>query len=78
MVKQLFKDAPGAHIVGFDNVNDYYDVSLKRARDARLREDPNFRSYEFDICDIETLRQVFADEQGIPIFARWYREYYGL
>ena len=29
LVKQLFKDAAGAHIVGFDNVNDYYDVSLK-------------------------------------------------
>lgn len=36
LVKQLFKDASGAHIVGFDNVNDYYDVSLKEYRLAEL------------------------------------------
>ena len=36
LVKQLFKDAPGAHIVGFDNVNDYYDVSLKEYRLGEL------------------------------------------
>ena len=32
LVKQLFRDAEGAHIVGFDNVNDYYEVSLKEYR----------------------------------------------
>ena len=37
LVKQLFKDADGAHIVGFDNVNDYYDVSLKEYRLAELK-----------------------------------------
>ena len=36
LVKQLFRDADGAHIVGFDNVNDYYDVSLKEYRLAEL------------------------------------------
>ena len=36
LVKRLFKDAEGAHIVGFDNVNDYYDVSLKEYRLAEL------------------------------------------
>ena len=36
LVKQLFRDADGTHIVGFDNVNDYYDVSLKEYRLAEL------------------------------------------
>jgi len=53
----------GWQVAGIDNFNDYYDVALKRARDARLRENPNYRSYEFDICDFDRLRQVFADEQ---------------
>ena len=52
----------GWEVVGIDNYNDYYDVKLKRARDARLRDLPGFRSCEFDICDFEQLRRLFADE----------------
>ena len=29
LVKRLFKDFKGTTIVGIDNMNDYYDVSLK-------------------------------------------------
>lgn len=32
LVKRLFKDVKGAVIVGIDNMNDYYDVSLKEWR----------------------------------------------
>lgn len=32
LVKRLFKDVKGATIVGIDNMNDYYDVSLKEYR----------------------------------------------
>lgn len=32
LVKRLFKDLNGATIVGIDNMNDYYDVSLKEYR----------------------------------------------
>ena len=53
----------GWKVVGIDNFNDYYDVALKRRRNAILREDPAFSSYEFDICDYERLQEVFADEQ---------------
>ena len=35
LVKRLFKDVKGATIIGIDNMNDYYDVSLK---EYRLRE----------------------------------------
>ena len=35
LVKRLFKDVKGATIIGIDNMNDYYDVSLK---DFRLDE----------------------------------------
>ena len=53
----------GWEVVGIDNYNDYYDVKLKRARDARLREMSGFRSEEFDICDFARLRELFAAEQ---------------
>ena len=32
LVKRLFKDLKGATIIGIDNMNDYYDVSLKEYR----------------------------------------------
>ena len=32
LVKRLFKDVKGATIIGIDNMNDYYDVSLKEYR----------------------------------------------
>ena len=35
LVKRLFKDMKGGTIVGVDNLNDYYDPSLK---EYRLRE----------------------------------------
>ena len=35
LVKRLFKDVKGATLIGIDNMNDYYDVTLK---DFRLNE----------------------------------------
>ena len=64
LVKQLFNDVPGAHIVGFDNVNDYYDVSLKEYRLAELSALAASYSgtYEFvrgNLADRELLFSVF-------------------
>ena len=50
----------GEEIIGLDNVNDYYDVSLKRARLERLVPHAKFRFVEADIADSETLPRVFA------------------
>lgn len=41
----------GERVVGLDNLNDYYDVSLKEARLARLRERANFAFERLDIAD---------------------------
>ena len=40
LVKRLFKDVKGATIVGIDNMNDYYDVSLKEYRLKTLSNFP--------------------------------------
>ena len=37
LVKRLFNDVKGATIIGIDNMNDYYDVSLKEYRLSELR-----------------------------------------
>jgi UDP-glucuronate 4-epimerase len=43
----------GEQVVGIDNLNDYYDVSLKEARLARLSESSAFRFERVDIADRE-------------------------
>ena len=43
--------ARGERVIGLDNVNDYYDVRLKRARLARLQPKPQFTFTHADIAD---------------------------
>ncbi len=39
----------GDEVVGLDNLNDYYDVTLKHARLEILRRNPNFRFVKLDL-----------------------------
>ncbi|AZO51554.1 MAG: NAD-dependent epimerase/dehydratase family protein [Mesorhizobium sp.] len=43
--------ADGRQVVGLDSMNEYYDINLKRARLARLKEFPNFRFDQIDLTD---------------------------
>jgi len=55
--------AAGHRVVGVDNLNDYYDVGLKRHRLARLARAAgaaNFRFHEADIEHPEALAPLFA------------------
>jgi len=51
----------GHHVVGIDNLSDYYDVSLKQAR-LDLLKSPAFNFYKIDLSDREKMAQLFADE----------------
>ena len=51
----------GDTVTGVDNLNDYYDVSLKRARLRRLESFSNFNFHKLDIADRVGIRQLFAD-----------------
>lgn len=53
----------GDEVVGVDNLNDYYDVSLKEARLARLEAFPGYRHARLDIADASGVRQVFAEHR---------------
>ena len=50
----------GDHVFGLDNLNDYYDVSLKRARLARLQEYPNFVFHQLDVADRDGMYALFS------------------
>lgn len=50
-------------VVGVDNFSSYYDVRLKRDREAILCKYPNYHSSEADIGDYEKLQQIFSEEK---------------
>ena len=50
----------GDEVVGIDNLNDYYDVALKRARLARLQGSLGFAFEKVDVADRNTLFDVFS------------------
>jgi len=52
--------ARGDHVVGIDNLNDYYDVGLKRARLARLAVHANYTHINADISDRAAVDAAFA------------------
>lgn len=53
----------GWEVVGVDNFCDYYDVGLKRRREAMLAEMAGYRGVELDICNLDELKAIFADEE---------------
>jgi UDP-glucuronate 4-epimerase len=53
----------GDEVIGIDNLNPYYEVSLKRARLAQLKEQRMLRFYELDLAEREGVDRVFAEER---------------
>ena len=51
----------GDEVVGLDNLNDYYDVSLKQARLARISKHPGFEFVKLDVADREGMARLFAE-----------------
>ena len=54
----------GDHVVGIDNLNDYYDVRLKEARLAALRAYPGFVFAKLDVADRDGVFATRRAAQG--------------
>jgi UDP-glucuronate 4-epimerase len=59
--KQLLER--GDTVVGLDNFNDYYDVSLKEARAALLDDYDNFKMARINLQDRDAVEKLFAEEK---------------
>jgi UDP-glucuronate 4-epimerase len=55
----------GEAVIGVDNLNDYYDVGLKRARLARLEARSGFAFAGIDISDREAVSALMSAHPGI-------------
>ena len=53
----------GHTVTGLDNLNDYYDVSLKEARLARLANEPRFSFHKMDLADRDAVDRLFAQHR---------------
>jgi UDP-glucuronate 4-epimerase len=52
--------ARGDTVIGFDSLNDYYDVRLKQARLARFADHPGYTHIQADLADRAAVEQAFA------------------
>jgi len=53
----------GDEVIGVDNLNDYYDVSLKVDRLARIKDNANFTDVRLDIADRAGMEAIFKKHQ---------------
>jgi len=51
----------GHHVIGIDNINDYYDVNLKKARLNRYIDHKNYKHYKVDIEDRSSVCKIFKE-----------------
>lgn len=61
LCKRLLDD--GNSVLGIDNLNPYYDITLKLARLEILRQFSNFNFYETDIADLAGMEAIFSIHQ---------------
>ena len=50
----------GDEVIGIDNLNDYYDPTLKEARLARTKDHPGFTDVRIDLEERDGIAEVFA------------------
>ncbi|RLB70898.1 MAG: capsular biosynthesis protein CpsI [Deltaproteobacteria bacterium] len=65
--------ADGVKVVGLDNLNDYYDVGLKKNRLEILLKDENFSFVKLDLVDTQGMQELFKKasfEQVINLAAQ--------
>jgi UDP-glucuronate 4-epimerase len=53
----------GDEVIGLDNLNEYYDVTLKHGRVGQLRERGGFTFHQIDLADRGAMERLFAEKR---------------
>ena len=61
LAKRVCEENPGAKVVGFDSVNDYYDVKLKEYRLRDLKQYGNFTFVKGNLAEKQAVEAVFQE-----------------
>ena len=67
LTKRILSEHPDIQLIGLDNMNDYYDVSLKEYRLKELEQFSNFKFIKGNIADKDLVNKVFADYKLIIV-----------
>ena len=59
LAQRLLDEVDGVKVIGIDNMNDYYDVSIKEYRLAKLNEYANFAFIKGNIADKALITSIF-------------------
>jgi UDP-glucuronate 4-epimerase len=62
--KKLLEE--GYTVVGYDNLNDYYDVSLKYSRLDILKTYENYTFIKGDLADKDAVNKLFEENSASP------------
>ena len=57
----------GDEVIGIDNLSDYYDTRLKRARLPQLERFANFNFKKIDIADLQATENIFRTEMPLRV-----------
>ena len=63
LVKKYCQTHPEHHVIGVDNMNDYYDVRLKENRLHELSQYPSFTFVKGNIANKELIEELFSKYQ---------------
>ena len=61
LAKRLLKEFDGIKVVGIDNMNDYFDVSIKEWRLKELQSNTSFTFFKGSIADKEIINNIFEE-----------------
>lgn len=59
LVKRIYIESPNAKVIGIDNMNEYYDIALKKYRLQELERYSSFKFIEGNIADKELINDLF-------------------
>ena len=58
----------GCNLIGIDSLNSYYDLNLKLSRNNILKKYSNYKFYEINLDDFQSLKQIFKQYNPDYIF----------
>ncbi len=61
LCKRLLEEFKDSKIIGLDNMNDYYDVSLKEYRLSKLKDNKNYVFLKGDISNKNLIESIFNE-----------------
>lgn len=59
--ERLLSDFEDIRVIGFDSVNDYYDIRLKESRLEKLQKHRNFIFIKANLADKDKVSEVFRE-----------------